>query len=152
MKRFGLTIAHQDIGLFPPGKSGGLIEAASRLLGPGVGRLFPPGKSGGLIEAQRCGCASLRTWRPFPPGKSGGLIEAWLVSDYEDEYGPGFRRVNPAASLKPSAKNPGSLSSAPRFPPGKSGGLIEAPSRRYGHLPSRGFRRVNPAASLKPGS
>ena len=39
----------------------------------------------------------------FPPGKSGGLIEAWLRPRCpEKPIVSGFRRVNPAASLKPA--------------------------------------------------
>ena len=70
---------------FPPGKSGGLIEALSyrsrvRL---GLARWFPPGKSGGLIEA-------FPTWEV----SAGGIIGEIL------RIQSGFRRVNPAASLK----------------------------------------------------
>ena len=63
--------------------------------------------------------------RKFPPGKSGGLIEAMgsfvgILQEHD-----GFRRVNPAASLKLpmacDARRPDAM-----FPPGKSGGLIEA--------------------------
>ena len=65
-----------ESGMFPPGKSGGLIEAHDGLIGTGRNRFrFPPGKSGGLIEADECGIL--------------GLAQT-----------DGFRRVNPAASLK----------------------------------------------------
>ena len=37
---------------------------------------FPPGKSGGLIEARISAAPSLKIAAMFPPGKSGGLIEA----------------------------------------------------------------------------
>ena len=37
---------------------------------------FPPGKSGGLIEARIRTPLTLAPLRLFPPGKSGGLIEA----------------------------------------------------------------------------
>ena len=37
---------------FPPGKSGGLIEAAVYQVIPTYITEFPPGKSGGLIEAR----------------------------------------------------------------------------------------------------
>ena len=37
---------------------------------------------------------------PFPPGKSGGLIEARSFMRLHACCGAGFRRVNPAASLK----------------------------------------------------
>ena len=139
---------------------------------------FPPGKSGGLIEAPQVGVRG-RVAVVFPPGKSGGLIEASA-----DDATPlalrdiGFRRVNPAASLKhlvsgrvvrcvpfPPGKS-GGLIEAPcrggasrvgtraEFPPGKSGGLIEAWYADLGDHAARcgtGFRRVNPAASLKLG-
>ena len=61
---------------FPPGKSGGLIEAPMRCHTVSIHLLlFPPGKSGGLIEAGSRGRgAAAQPW--FPPGKSGGLIEA----------------------------------------------------------------------------
>ena len=42
-----------------------------------MGDTFPPGKSGGLIEAYERRTPSTPTSR-FPPGKSGGLIEASL--------------------------------------------------------------------------
>ena len=61
---------------------------------------FPPGKSGGLIEAQGDQAAVRLLAEGFPPGKSGGLIEAvygWRVRLWG---GRCFRRVNPAASLK----------------------------------------------------
>ena len=61
----------------------------------------------------------------FPPGKSGGLIEARTATRASRSAIKCFRRVNPAASLKPACVR----------------------------LSSRGadccFRRVNPAASLK---
>ena len=38
--------------------------------------LFPPGKSGGLIEARERQEIEAGSPREFPPGKSGGLIEA----------------------------------------------------------------------------
>ena len=111
----------------------------------------------------------------FPPGKSGGLIEALLLLADAVDGGLRFRRVNPAASLKPRPLCGPSWPAGNVFPPGKSGGLIEAVwrSRRgcYRHRPfppgkSGGlieaalalfhratrflrFRRVNPAASLK---
>ena len=85
----------------------------------------------------------------FPPGKSGGLIEAGYKVHSDLTYLPGFRRVNPAASLKRCARaaiartrcrfrrvNPAASlkqflgtqlhRAAGAFPPGKSGGLIEA--------------------------
>ena len=60
--------------------------------------MFPPGKSGGLIEA-RMWLAVTISPEMFPPGKSGGLIEA---GDAGQQRGvlTRFRRVNPAASLK----------------------------------------------------
>ena len=39
-------------------------------------RLFPPGKSGGLIEAGFQLTIAMPSFITFPPGKSGGLIEA----------------------------------------------------------------------------
>ena len=63
--------------LFPPGKSGGLIEARpTRTLSIRLRRTFPPGKSGGLIEAATTSGRCAVRFMPFPPGKSGGLIEA----------------------------------------------------------------------------
>ena len=41
------------------------------------------------------------TLRGFPPGKSGGLIEASPMTRTWHTVTAGFRRVNPAASLKP---------------------------------------------------
>ena len=38
--------------------------------------MFPPGKSGGLIEAMLITCTGFSNPYRFPPGKSGGLIEA----------------------------------------------------------------------------
>ena len=88
--------------MFPPGKSGGLIEAMLiTCTGFSNPYRFPPGKSGGLIEAAypaREGLSSYRT--VFPPGKSGGLIEATVTGTCGSQTTPGFRRVNPAASLK----------------------------------------------------
>ena len=37
---------------------------------------FPPGKSGGLIEAWSRKARATALVQSFPPGKSGGLIEA----------------------------------------------------------------------------
>ena len=85
---------------------------------------FPPGKSGGLIEASRFTRISRPAPRWFPPGKSGGLIEARTPGVAGRALRSCFRRVNPAASLKP-------IRSLPRW------------------LLLVGFRRVNPAASLK---
>ena len=123
--------------LFPPDKSGGLIEAS---VTRGLTTVtFPPDKSGGLIEAVKGRPAGL-----FPPDKSGGLIEAILVEAC-------FRRINPAASLK--RRPPGSHVGAKRrpwFPPDKSGGLIEADASPRRRRRTRScFRRINPAASLK---
>ena len=141
-------------GEFPPGKSGGLIEA-----GRGSRRRslpcswFPPGKSGGLIEAYRHQFRRPRDRHLFPPGKSGGLIEARRSTSPSRRCRSRFRRANPAASLKPElapAEEPASLrfrrvnpaaslkqpcppTTCPPFslfPPGKSGGLIEARLRR----------------------
>ena len=109
----------------------------------------------------------------FPPGKSGGLIEA-AVSARPMAQHVGFRRVNPAASLKRADRhqrcqrrrgsfrrvNPAAslkllvdnrlVDNRLVFPPGKSGGLIEA-RHRWLKIVRSGvcFRRVNPAASLK---
>ena len=44
-----------------------------------VDNAFPPGKSGGLIEARLDGHPSAVRLSGFPPGKSGGLIEALLL-------------------------------------------------------------------------
>ena len=81
-------------------------------------RLFPPGKSGGLIEA-----TTLDPPVPqFPPGKASARA-AWCGTPR------GFRRVNPAASLKRMTCKACSRldqSVGSWFPPGKSGGLIEA--------------------------
>ena len=86
---------------------------------------------------------------PFPPGKSGGLIEARCPCLRAAVQPRRFRRVNPAASLKPDVPAL-AAPEAPEFPPGKSGGLIEAPWHgSFAARPER-FRRVNPAASLKP--
>ena len=72
--------AHEDFGrretaMFPPLKSGGLIEAFYWINERHSIFLFPPLKSGGLIEARR---SWPQTCLPqmFPPLKSGGLIEA----------------------------------------------------------------------------
>ena len=110
---------------FPPGKSGGLIEAGlDRALALPAQQTFPPGKSGGLIEASHPHSATV-TARTFPPGKSGGLIEATGAGSVGAAGSARFRRVNPAASLKPFAIANLSSSASVRF------------------------RRVNPAASLK---
>ena len=61
-----------------------------------------------------------------------------------------FRRVNPAASLKPRHQEARCSGRWRQFPPGKSGGLIEAVTCATGvSVSSTSFRRVNPAASLK---
>ena len=41
----------------------------------------------------------------FPPGKSGGLIEASVSGNQTMASGTGFRRVNPAASLKQGGRH-----------------------------------------------
>ena len=84
---------------FPPGKSGGLIEADRVVNAASPSKVFPPGKSGGLIEAglpvdDQAGRSK------FPPGKSGGLIEALTLPARPASRSGCFRRVNPAASLK----------------------------------------------------
>ena len=44
------------VAMFPPDKSGGLIEASGTINGSlGIGVTFPPDKSGGLIEARSRG-------------------------------------------------------------------------------------------------
>ena len=88
-------------------------------------QVFPPGKSGGLIEASRIHPDVPTSSRRFPPGKSGGLIEASWQGYSRGAVHHGFRRVNPAASLKRGS------------------------TRREIALVYTGFRRVNPAASLK---
>ena len=63
---------------------------------------FPPGKSGGLIEARSGDDSTSPDRAEFPPGKSGGLIEAKTSPQFSlSLWNPRFRRVNPAASLKP---------------------------------------------------
>ena len=115
--------------LFPPGKSGGLIEARSRSATVAMAaKVFPPGKSGGLIEARRIGRISNLAFT-FPPGKSGGLIEAQIDSQDNIWLTTRFRGVNPAASLKQGAFFGGQIGGVGEFPPAKSGGLIEATSR-----------------------
>ena len=86
----------------------------------------------------------------FPPGKTGGLIEAEVVRNTIREDGSGFRRVKPAASLKPVPKLRSLENARPEFPPGKTGGLIEAWLRLSRQQAASCFRRVKPAASLKP--
>ena len=88
--------------------------------------------------------------RLFPPGKSGGLIEAGCSASAAARCRSGFRRVNPAASLKQQARA-SYLKTLSEFPPGKSGGLIEAraPAPTCSVWTPGRFRRVNPAASLK---
>ena len=112
---------------FPPDKSGGLIEARRQSETPSCTTWkFPPDKSGGLIEARgRAGSRERGTVGQFPPDKSGGLIEAIVLLPFFQPPLPSFRRINPAASLKP-------------------GILIRMPHRSVS-----GFRRINPAASLK---
>ena len=70
--------------------------------GPGGAAVrFPPGKSGGLIEAISADAGVSPPSGEFPPGKSGGLIEASaLPARSRPPVTLGFRRVNPAASLK----------------------------------------------------
>ena len=85
----------------------------------------------------------------FPPDKSGGLIEA-RGHIFRHRHGcVGFRRINPAASLKPVRPSRTVKTSSATFPPDKSGGLIEACSARPRSCFGSRFRRVNPAASLK---
>ena len=62
---------------------------------------FPPGKSGGLIEASVPIEIETVSVAEFPPGKSGGLIEASSSPPCRSRARSSFRRVNPAASLKP---------------------------------------------------
>ena len=62
---------------FPPGNSGGPIEAKRGKIPSGAGRRqFPPGNSGGPIEAHTSARMRYATSPPFPPGNSGGPIEA----------------------------------------------------------------------------
>ena len=91
---------------FPPGKSGGLIEARDEGMTSKVHDLdlFPPGKSGGLIEAENPPGVLPMLPPRFPPGKSGGLIEAFFNAINASLRIASFRRVNPAASLKPSVE------------------------------------------------
>ena len=111
--------------MFPPGNSGGPIEARSRWRGRvwrprGFRRVipaaplkrvaraepridvarFPPGNSGGPIEAAREAVAAAPRLVRFPPGNSGGPIEAVVASSLIDLLLTGFRRVIPAAPLK----------------------------------------------------
>ena len=91
---------------------------------------FPPGKSGGLIEARTSARATTGPARAFPPGKSGGLIEARVASYNSTFLYWRFRRVNPAASLKRLRGSDNNYYTDP-FPPGKSGGLIEAQPTKF---------------------
>ena len=86
--------------VFPPGKTGGLIEALPPLRIRPAPPGFPPGKTGGLIEAFIQTARTTTRRRRFPPGKTGGLIEASVRSTTLPPV-PRFRRVKPAASLKP---------------------------------------------------
>ena len=109
---------------FPPGNSGGPIEAVGvgfdqphlvgfrrvipaaplklggRQLRLGRPQAFPPGNSGGPIEAPSCDASPATYPTPFPPGNSGGPIEALSYNTF-------FLICSP-------------------FPPGNSGGPIEA--------------------------
>ena len=86
--------------------------------------MFPPGKSGGLIEARPAWAASsacswsFRRVNPAASLKRHGEAIGFSIQD-------GFRRVNPAASLKRS-QGQRQVDHRGQFPPGKSGGLIEA--------------------------
>ena len=134
---------------FPPGNSGGLIEAGrsagSRARGPWW---FPPGNSGGLIEARTSRQRSPAPHRQFPPGNSGGLIEAMRPN--KERWGTGsFRRVIPAASLKRLRRATGC-----RATPRGFRRVIPAASLKHRGMVTRTvmanrFRRVIPAASLK---
>ena len=121
---------------FPPGKSGGLIEACHRGRGePAYGK-FPPGKSGGLIEASSPMNSAVVTgcrFRRVNPAASLKRGDGRALADRADKR---FRRVNPAASLK----HPHHVQvdqARIEFPPGKSGGLIEARRRRWRTGPRR---------------
>ena len=68
---------------------------------------FPPGKSGGLIEAtdpMRYSTSSISSFRRVNPAAS---LKHRIRHHGERPDGPGFRRVNPADSLK--RDNPGEL-------------------------------------------
>ena len=112
--------------------------------------MFPPGKSGGLIEAAGTvgGGSSVASFRRVNPAAS---LKRFRASDGDRFHrAPRFRRVNPAASLKPLLAESIPTCPARMFPPGKSGGLIEASCLVFQCSPCAcSFRRVNPAASLK---
>ena len=147
--------------LFPPGKSGGLIEApiAHRKVIQSTAGAFPPGKSGGLIEA-RYHASHRRALLSgaFPPGKSGGLIEAHFDARrcklVQRLRRSSFRRVNPAASLKQgSAETVASRATEElvRFRRVNPAASLKRSMGRCVQGPlSAVFPRVNPAASLKP--
>ena len=136
---------------------------------------FPPGKSGGLIEASHtrtvrvAGAECFRRVNPaaslkrppvlpsapssasFPPGKSGGLIEAVDQAAAAAVAEPGFRRVNPAASLKHAAhRDDGRVGDGGFRRVNPAASLKHGRAAQLGARFRMGFRRVNPAASLKP--
>ena len=87
----------------------------------------------------------------FPPDKSGGLIEANSSGPGPRISTTGFRRINPAASLKHFKGEQHAVAHEHRFRR-----INPAASLKQRHavqdrpLLCLRFRRINPAASLKP--
>ena len=137
---------------FPPGKSGGLIEARQpRGTPPSCARSFPPVNSGGLIEADRI-------WRPVAsaPGVSAGefrrLVEARMAhGSARSRRVISFGRRNPGASLKHVAIQAEHPLIVSLFPPVETGDPIEAGCRRRQPGGRRGVPAVPPAPSLTSG-
>ena len=110
---------------FPPGNSGGPIEATWFQLSTTIlllcFRRVIPAAPLKRIPPDRAPPAAAR----FPPGNSGGPIEAIAYSVYDTNF-------------------------VKEFPPGNSGGPIEADCEKYEAAMVLGcFRRVIPAAPLK---
>ena len=113
--------------VFPPGKSGGLIEA------PRTWRRFRsascrfrrvnPAASLKHMDRAALGTPRLLGFRRVNPAAS---LKRYTLEVSSGAAMPGFRRVNPAASLKQVVVAHVTAHLPHLFPPGKSGGLIEA--------------------------